>query len=118
MVVGRIASDERKIDAVHIQIVNFQLTAIDEAQSREACEEKAPAFASGTGLLSKIWLADHSTHGGVYIGGNRQTKQAFADSDRFRGIAADLQAKNSTSHSLDVLETPIDVTPGTTRVGA
>jgi hypothetical protein len=119
LVVGRIASDQRKIDAMHMLIFNFQLNGLDEAEYRQACEEKAPAFASGPGLLSEIRLADRSTNtnGGVYIGGNRQAKQIVVGSDRFRRIA-DPRLKNVTPRDFDVLSTPTEATPGTTRARA
>jgi hypothetical protein len=114
------ASGERKGDAVLMQVLNFQLHGLEEARYREVCEEKAPAFTSGPGLLSKIWLADHSTntYGGVYFECNRRAKQTFSGHDPFRGIAADLQLKNVTSRDFDVLQTPTEVTVGSTRARA
>jgi hypothetical protein len=102
---------------MHVQIVNFQLNAIDEAQYRAACEEEAPTFAALRGLLSKIWLADLSTntYGGVYIWRDRQSMQTFLGSDLFRGITADPRLKNVTSRDFDVLETLTEVTHGTPR---
>ena len=105
---------------MYVQIVNFQLNGIDDAQYRHACEEDAPTLATVPGLLSKIWLADQSTntYGGVYIWRDRQAMQTFVGSDLFRGIAADPQLNNLTSRAFDVLETPTEVTHGTPRVRA
>jgi hypothetical protein len=52
---------------MHVQIVNFNLKGIADAQFREACDQLAPAFAAVPGLISKVWLADPSTntYGGV-----------------------------------------------------
>src|SRR5262245_17259116 len=109
------ASDIREVGAMHVQIVNFQLNGIDDAQYRRACEEEAPGFAAVPGLLSKISLADQSTntYGGVYIWRDCQAMQTFVGSDLFRGFAADPQLNNLTSRDFDVLETPTQVTHGT-----
>jgi len=102
---------------MHVQIVNFQLNGIDDAQYRTACDEEAPAFAAIPGLLSKIWLADQSsnTYGGVYIWRDRQAMQSFVDGDVFRGFAADPQLNDFTSRDFDVLETPTEITHGGAR---
>ena len=76
---------------MHVQIVNFQLSGLDEAHYRFGCEDEAPAFAAVPGLLSKVWLAHStSTYGGVYMWWDRQALQTLDGSDLFRGIAADL----------------------------
>src|SRR5690242_3032636 len=100
---------------MHVQIVNFQLSGIDEAQYRAACEEDAATFAALQGLLSKIWLADPetNTYGGVYIWRDRQAMQTFTGGDLFREIASDPRLNNVTSRDFDVLATPTEVTHGT-----
>jgi putative monooxygenase ydhR len=116
VVLGRTleASHKREADAMHVQIVNFQLNGIDDSQYRAACEEEAATFAAIPGLLSKIWLADPetNTYGGVYIWRDRQSMQTFISSDLFQGITADPQVKNVTSRDFDVLETPTEVARG------
>ena len=39
---------------MHVQIVNFQLNGINEAQYRDICDEVASAFAAVPGLVSKV----------------------------------------------------------------
>lgn len=53
---------------MHIQIVNFNLKGVSEADYRALCDQLAPAFAVMPGLISKVWLADAATntYGGVY----------------------------------------------------
>jgi hypothetical protein len=111
------AFHKREVDAMHVQIVNFQLNGMDDTQYRRACEEESPTFAAIPGLLSKIWLADQSTntYGGVYLWRDRRSMQTFVRSDLFRGIAADPQLDNVTSRDFDVLETPTEVTHGAAR---
>lgn len=104
---------------MHVQIVNFQLNGIDEAQYRGACEEEAPAFAVIPGLLSKIWLADESTntYGGVYIWRDRGAMESFVNGDVFRGFTVDPQVSNLTSRDFRVLEAPTSVTNGLAPAG-
>ena len=99
---------------MHIQIVNFQLNGIDDAQYREACDQEAPTFATLPGLLSKVWLADPSTntYGGVYTWRDRQAMQNFLDSELFRGFSVDPQVKDLTSRDFGVLDGPSQVTRG------
>jgi hypothetical protein len=108
------ASHERRIDAMHVQIVNFQLNGLDEAQYRAACEEEAPAFALIPGLLSKIWLADESTntYGGVYIWRDHNAMEAFVSGDLFRSFTVDPQVSNFMSRDFRVLEAPTSITNG------
>src|SRR5262245_14087607 len=108
------ASDIREVGAMHVQIVNFQLNGIDDAQYRGACEEEAPGFAAIVGLLSKVWLADQSTntYGGVYIWRDRQAMQSFVDGDLFRAVGADPHLTNVMSRDFSVLEAPTSVTRG------
>ena len=56
---------------MHIQIINFHLKGISEAEFRAHRDEVAPAFAEVPGLISKVWLANRSTntYGGVYTVG-------------------------------------------------
>jgi hypothetical protein len=109
-------SPDCEVEAMHVQIVEFQLNGIDDAQYRAACDEGAPTFAAIPGLLSKIWLADQSsnTYGGVYIWRDRQSMQNFVGSDLFRGITDDPQLNDVRSHDFEVLETPTEVTHGAT----
>ena len=101
---------------MHIQIVNFQLNGIDEAQYREACDQEAPTVAAIPGLMSKVWLVDRSTttYGGVYTWRDRQTMENFLDSERFRELKVDPHLKDLTSRDFGVLESPTLVTRGLT----
>jgi hypothetical protein len=99
---------------MHIQIVNFQLNGIDEAQYRQVCDEGAAVFAAIPGLISKVWLADQSTntYGGVYTWRDPQAMQAYLDSDLFRGVLANPHLTGASSQEFGVLEAPTEVTRG------
>ena len=99
---------------MHIQIVNFHLNGMDEAQYRRACDQEAPTFAAVPGLVSKVWLIDQSTntYGGVYTWRDRQAMEDFLDSDLFREITVDPHVKDLTSRDFGVLDAPSQVTRG------
>jgi hypothetical protein len=99
---------------VHIQIVNFHLNGIDDAQYRQACDQEANTFAAIPGLLSKVWLADQSTntYGGVYTWQDRHAMENFLDSALFREFSVDPHVKDLTSRDFGVLAAPSQVTRG------
>jgi hypothetical protein len=99
---------------VHIQIVNFQLNGIDDAQYRQACDQEASTFAAIPGLVSKVWLVDQSTntYGGVYTWRDRQAMDNFLDRELFREFSVDPSVKNLTSRDFGVLEAPTQITRG------
>jgi heme-degrading monooxygenase HmoA len=99
---------------MNIQIVNFALKDLSDADYRRACEASAPAFAEVPGLLSKVWLADErtNTYGGVYTWVDRAAMEAYFRSDLFRAIAADPAFTDITSRDFDIIEGPTRVTSG------
>ena len=62
---------------MHIQVVNFHLSDLSDADFRARCDEIAPAFAEVPGLISKVWLANASTntYGGVYTWEDREAME-------------------------------------------
>jgi hypothetical protein len=46
---------------MHIQMINFQLSGVTEAEYVALCDELAPAFAAVPGLVRKVWLANSET---------------------------------------------------------
>ena len=73
---------------MHIQVVNFHLRDLSDADYRSACDGWAPAFAAVPGLISKVWLADAATntYGGIYTWTDRAAMEAFASSDLFKAV--------------------------------
>ena len=105
---------------MHIQIINFHLKDLSEADFRGACDELAPAFAEVPGLLSKVWLADPAanTYGGVYAWESREAMEEFSNSELFTAVATNPNFADITSKDFDVLEDPTRVTRGLAAVPA
>jgi quinol monooxygenase YgiN len=95
-----------------IQVVNFNLKDLSDADYRSACDGLAPELARVPGLVSKVWLADaaSNTYGGVYTWIDRQAMDAFAQSDFFRAFATNPSFVNITSTVFGILEGPSQVT--------
>ena len=100
---------------MHVQIVNFNLNGISDAEFRQACDEQfAPAFANVPGLIYKLWLADPdtNTYGGVYAWRDLEAMQDYLTSDLFKSVAANPNLANITSKDFGILEGPTRVTNG------
>jgi quinol monooxygenase YgiN len=99
---------------MHIQIVNFHLQDLSDAQYRAHCSAVAPAFAELPGLLSKVWLASReaNTYGGVYTWADRTAMEEYRQSELFGALAANPGLVNVTSAGFEVLEDPTRVTHG------
>lgn len=97
---------------MHVQIVDFGLEGISEAEYRASCDEVADAFAELPGLLAKVWLADDAsgTYGGVYLWESREAMEAYQGSELFRAIGADPHLKGVRSRDFAVLEDPTQTT--------
>ncbi|MFN8441908.1 MAG: YdhR family protein [Caldilineaceae bacterium] len=99
---------------MHIQIVNFNLKGVSEADYRTLCDQLAPAFAVMPGLLAKVWLADAATntYGGVYTWVNKAAMQAYMQSEIFNNVVNHSNLANITSKDFCILEGPTEVTHG------
>jgi heme-degrading monooxygenase HmoA len=105
---------------MHIQIINFHLKGVSEADFRAHSHEAAPAFAEVPGLISKVWLANRTTntYGGVYTWATREAMDEYAKSDLFKAFATNPNLADITSIDFDVLEEPTSVTRGLAEVPA
>ena len=105
---------------MHIQVINFHLKDVTEADFRAHAEEVAPAFAEVPGLISKVWLANQSTntYGGLYTWTNREAMEEYVKSDLFKAIATNPNLAGVRSIDFDVLEEPTSVTRGLAEVPA
>jgi heme-degrading monooxygenase HmoA len=105
---------------MHVQIINFHLEGVSEADFRAHCDEVAPAFAEVPGLISKVWLANRTTntYGGVYTWATREAMDEYAKSDLFKAVATNPNLAGITSIDFDVLEEPTSVTRGLAGVSA
>ena len=105
---------------MHVQIINFHLKGVTEADYRAHCDEVAPAFAEVPRLISKVWLANRTTntYGGVYTWASREAMDDYAKSDLFKAVATNPNLAEITSIDFDVLEEPTSVTRGLAGVHA
>ena len=99
---------------MHIQIINFRLKGVSEADYAGLCDNLAPSFAAVPGLERKIWLANSATgtYGGVYIWRDKQSMDDFARTDLFNSVANHPNLDKVTSTDFDVLPGPTEVTDG------
>jgi quinol monooxygenase YgiN len=93
---------------MHVQIVYFHLSGMDEAEYRKMADELAPTFGALPGLISKVWLADpaSSTYGGIYTWEDRQAMEAYLASDLFAAVKNHPNLENVTSRDYGILEGP------------
>ena len=95
-----------------IQVVNFNLNDMSDADYRSVCDGLAPELAQVPGLISKVWLADEAsnTYGGVYAWADQGAMDAFARTDFFKAFATNASFANITSTAFGILEGPSEVT--------
>jgi len=105
---------------MHIQVINFHLKDLSEADYVQACAELAPAFAEVPGLLSKVWLAnpDTNTYGGVYTWESRAAMEEFGTSRLAAAAATNPHFVGITATDFDVVEDLTRVTRGLPAVPA
>jgi len=106
---------------MHIQIVNFRLKGMSDAEFRAVCDaEFAPAFASVPGLLTKVWLADpeQGVYGGVYTWRDKEAFDEYLKSDLFNAVLNHPNLVDISSQDFGILEGPTRVTRGMVSVAA
>jgi heme-degrading monooxygenase HmoA len=105
---------------MHIQILNFHLSGMSDADWRAHADEAAPIFAEVPGLISKVWLANPTTntYGAVYTWASREAMDEYAKSDLFKAVATNPGLAGVTSTDFDVIEEPTGVTRGLAGVPA
>jgi quinol monooxygenase YgiN len=99
---------------MHIQIVNFKLNDLSDADYRKAAADLATAFADVDGLLSKEWLANPATntYGGVYHWRDRAAMEKYLASDLCNQVLAHPNLAEITSTDFEVIEAPTRITRG------
>jgi hypothetical protein len=106
---------------MHIQIVNFNLKDMSDAEFLRACDEQfAPAFSNISGLISKMWLSDPATDAycGVYAWEDVDAMLRFQQSELFQSIVSSPHFANLTAHDYALMEGPSRVTNGIPAVPA
>lgn len=103
-----------------IQVVNFNLKGMSDADYQAACDGLAPELARVPGLISKVWLADEATntYGGVYTWVDQQALDAFAQSEFFQAFATNPSFANITSRVFGILESPSRITRASLAIAA
>lgn len=99
---------------MHVQIVNFHLNGVTDADFRKEADQLAPVFAAVPGLISKVWLADAATntYGGVYLWRDKQAMDAYAASDLFKAVVSNPAFAGVASRDYGVVESATAVTRG------
>ena len=99
---------------MHIQIINFRLKGVTEADYASLCNDLAPSYAAVPGLERKTWLANSETgtYGGVYFWRDKQAMEDFAKTELFNSVVNHPNLENITSTDFGVLAGPTEVTNG------
>ena len=99
---------------MHVQIVNFRLNGVAEADYVGLCDQLAPSFAAVPGLERKIWLANSETgtYGGVYIWRDKQAMEDYTRTELFSSVVNHPNLEDITSTDFEVLTAPTQVTNG------
>jgi hypothetical protein len=99
---------------MHIQIINFRLKGVTEADYESLCNELAPSYAAVPGLERKTWLANSETgtYGGVYFWRDKQAMEDFATTELFNSVVTHPNLDAITSTDFGVLTGPTQVTNG------
>jgi hypothetical protein len=99
---------------MHVQIINFQLKDMSEADYLKTCDQLAPAFATVAGLMAKVWIADSAknTYGGVYLWKDREAMEGFGKTELFNSVATHPNLAGITSTDFAVIEAPTRVDRG------
>lgn len=105
---------------MHALVITFQLMNLSHDDYAKSCVEEAPVIAQQAGLIAKVWLAspETNTYGGMYTWRDRQSMEAFMQSDLVRSWATDPSVVGFMSRDYAVLEEPTRVTAGVLAVPA
>lgn len=105
---------------MHVMIVTFSLSGINETEYFTLCDQLAPAFADLPGLASKSWLADSesNTYGGVYTWNSLQELEEFKTTDLFNSVATHPNLSNTSAREFSIMDAPTQVTRGMTKTVA
>ena len=94
-----------------IQVVNFNLKDLSDADYRSACDGLAPELARVPGLISKVWLADEpsNTYGGVYTWIDQSGDGRLRPKRLLQGVRDQSELRE---HHLDGVRNPRGPKPG------
>ena len=95
-----------------IQIVQFRLAGISDAEYVAHAELLAPRFRQLPGLVSKVWLAnaDANTFGGLYTWRDRAAVEQYRTSDTYAQLTGNPHFVKLSDHEFTILPNPTQVT--------
>jgi quinol monooxygenase YgiN len=95
-----------------IQIVQFRLVGISEAEYLRHVELVAPRFRQLPGLVSKVWLADAdtNTYGGLYTWHDRAALEHYRASETYAQLISNPHFGELSDREFAVLPDPTQVT--------
>jgi hypothetical protein len=100
---------------IFIQVIQFRLAALSEAEYRAHAERLAPLFSNMPGLLSKVWLAnaDTNTYGGVYTWRDHASLEQYRASEIYARLVANPGLADFSDREFAILPEPTRVSaPG------
>jgi hypothetical protein len=99
---------------MHVLIITFTLTALDDAAYRQHAETLAPHFLQVPGLVSKTWLADEAsnTYGGVYFFADAASVQEYLESAIVTGLKANPAFAELSIRTFGTVEAATLITAG------
>lgn len=97
---------------VVMQVIEFRLAGLGEADYRALAERVAPVFSSMPGLLSKVWLAnaETNTYGGVYTWRDRASLEHYRESEVYAQLVANPGLADLNDRDFAILPEPTRVT--------
>ncbi|MBV9325505.1 MAG: YdhR family protein [Chloroflexi bacterium] len=95
-----------------IQIVQFRLAGISDAEYREHAELVAPRFRHLPGLVSKVWLAnvDANTFGGLYTWRDRVALEQYRAGDTYAQLTSNPRFVELSDREFTILASPTQLT--------
>jgi hypothetical protein len=98
--------------SISIQVIQFRLAGLSEADYRAHAEHVAPVFSNMPGLLSKVWLADvdTNTYGGVYTWRDRASLEQYRASEIYTGMVSNPGVADVSDLAFAILPEPTRVT--------
>jgi hypothetical protein len=95
-----------------IQVIQFRLAGLSEADYRAHAERVAPVFSAMPGLLSKVWLAnaDTNTYGGVYTWRDRASLEQYRASEIYAVLLSNPGLADVSDQEFAILPEPTRVT--------
>jgi hypothetical protein len=98
--------------SIVMQVIQFRLAGLAEADYRAHTERVAPVFSKMPGLLSKVWLAnaETNTYGGVYTWRDRASLEHYRASEIYAGLLANPGVADVSDREFGILPEPTRIT--------